>query len=286
MKINETTYMAFNKSLEDAKIIYFGAPYDGTTTFKPGARFGPRAIREDSFGLETYSPYLNLDLEEDTAILDIGDLELPLGNRDQSLALIGEHVASILAHGKAPLMVGGEHLVSLPAIEEMLKVYPDLVVIHLDAHTDLRDEYLGEKLSHSTVMRRVAEMVEEDGLLHFGIRSGLKEEFLFAQARGALHPFNLKALTLLKDRLKDRPVYLSLDLDVLDPSVFPGTGTPEPGGVTFRELLAGLMSLRGLKIVGADIVELAPMYDPSGVSTQCACKAVREIALLMSEGKE
>lgn len=274
-------FISCDATYEDAKVIIFGAPFDGTTSFRPGTRFAPQAIRTDSYGLETYSPYLDLDLE-DYLIGDIGDIDLPFGNTTEALARIGETSAAIISEHKKPLMIGGEHLVSLPTIEALSKVYPDLHIIHFDAHTDLRDDYLGEKLSHATVMRRAWEIVGDDHIFQFGIRSGTRDEFNWAKTHTFLHPFDLNSLHDVLPKLIDKPIYLSIDLDVLDPSLFSGTGTPEPGGITMKELLHALVLIHGLNLVGADVVELSPHYDASGVSTATACKVIREVALLLA----
>lgn len=282
MQKAENTFMAFDKSYHEAEIAYFGAPFDGTASFRKGTRGGPGAIREDSYGLETYSPYQNLDLEEDTQVIDLGDLDFSGPEVHTVLKEIGDFARGIYADKKIPLMAGGEHLVSLPVIAEAVKAYPKLHIIHLDAHMDLREDYLDDPLSHATVMRRAYDLVGPGRIHQYGIRSGTREEFRFSREHCSFHPFSLTAMEGLAERLKGLPVYLSLDLDVLDPGIFPGTGTQEPGGVSFKELLEGLMSLQGLHLIGADVVELAPNLDPSGVSTSCACKVIRELALLMS----
>lgn len=278
----ENTFMGFDKSYHDARIVYFGAPYDGTASFKKGSVLGPMEIRNDSYGLETYSPYQNLDLEEETSVIDVGDLELGNGDPSPVLERIGDFVRGILRDGKIPFMAGGEHLVSYPVIQALHELHPDLHVVHLDAHMDLREDYLVDRLSHATVMRRAYDLLGRDRIWQFGIRSGTREEFAFARENCVSNLFDLGGMESLVHRLGRKPVYVSIDLDVLDPSVFPGTGTQEPGGVTFKELLDGLLLLDGLNLVGADIVELAPNLDPSGVSTSCACKVVRELALILS----
>ena len=180
MNRNTHTFIGCDANFTLADIVIFGVPLDGTASFRPGARFGPAAIRSDSFGLETYSPYCDRDLTE-CSICDAGDLELPFGNTEKVLRLTQEHTAEILAAGKRPVMLGGEHLITLGAVRAMLKQYPDLCILHLDAHTDLRDEYLGETLSHASVIRRVWELVGDGRIHQFGIRSGEKEEFEFAR---------------------------------------------------------------------------------------------------------
>lgn len=280
MHKNTHTLIGCDTEFEEADIVLFGAPFDGTASFRPGTRFGPTAIRNDSFGMETYSPYQNKDLSE-LLTCDVGDVELPYGNTEKVLAMIESTTAEILAADKIPVMLGGEHLVTLGAVSSVLAKYPDLCVIQFDAHTDLRDKYLGEKLSHANVMRRIWEKVGDGRIYQYGIRSGEKHEFTFATEHTQLHKFDLNGFESVIPALKDRPVYFTLDLDVLDPGVFPGTGTPEPGGISFNELLDAVIQLNRLHIVGCDITELSPVYDNSGASTAAACKIIREILLTL-----
>jgi agmatinase len=264
----------------DARVVLFGAPFDGTASYRPGARFAPQAIRSESFGIETYSPYQKADLTDANAC-DLGDIDIPIGNTPDSLRLIGKLADKVIGDGKKPLMVGGEHLVSLPAIHAAWEKHKDLAVVHFDAHTDLRDDYLGGKLSHSAVMRRAHDFLGNGAIWQFGIRSGDAAEYAWAaEGHTHLHEFTLDSVPEAVQDIGRRPVYLTLDLDVLDPSEFPGTGTPEAGGVTFNELMRALLALRGLNIVAADVVELSPHYDPSGISTALACKVIREVILL------
>lgn len=270
-----------NSDYDDCDIAVFGVPYDGTASYRPGARFGPEAIRNEMYGLETYSPYLNKDLAE-YKVCDLGDVEIPFGNREAVLNAAANETKGMLADNKKTLALGGEHLISYPIIQEYAEKYKDLVVIHFDAHTDLRDEFLGEELSHATVMRRVHDVLGDNRIYQFGIRSGMKEEFEFASEHTKLFRFYTKAIYNVIAEIKDKPIYVTIDLDVLDPSIFPGTGTPEAGGITFNELMDALGALNGLNIVGGDIVELSPHYDSSGVSTAVACKILRELLLIMS----
>ena len=247
----------------------------------PGSRFGPQAIREYMDGFETYSPYQDKDMA-DYAFCDMGDILLPFGNTKKVLEMIKADADAIISDGKKTVALGGEHLISLPIIESYLGKYPDMHIVHFDAHADLRDDYLGEKLSHATVMRRAFDRLGSGKLWQLGIRSGTKEEFRFARENTHLCRFELCKMEKAVKQMAGAPVYVSIDLDVLDPSVFRGTGTPEPGGVTFAELLEALLDMEGMNIVGADIVELAPDYDVSGASTAAACKVLREMLLLMS----
>ena len=265
-------------NFEDAKVVVFGAPFDCTSSFRPGSRFAPEVMRKESWGLETYSPYQDKELA-DVGLYDAGDLELPFGNAKKALKQIRQYAENVINDGKKPVMIGGEHLMTLGVFEAVCEKHNNVSIVHFDAHTDLRDEYLGEKLSHATVMRRIYDIVGDGRIYQFGIRSGEKDEFEFAGRTGFINKFNLNGIDGVIEKLKDKPVYITLDLDVLDPSVVPGTGTPEPGGVTFMELLSAIVKLSGLNVVGFDIVELAPDYDRSGISTAAACKIWREMLL-------
>lgn len=279
---NISVFMGCDSEYGEASTVVFGAPFDSTTSFRPGARFASSVMRLESYGLETYSPYQDKSLE-DISVFDGGDLELCFGNSEAALSQIERFTADILADKKIPCMIGGEHLVTLGAVKAVFKKYPDLNIIHFDAHADLRDEYLGEKLSHACVMRRVWEMTGDRKIYQFGIRSGDRSEFEWGKEHIITRKFNFDTLDDVVKELARKPVYFSLDLDVLDPSVFSGTGTPEPGGVTFCELLDAVLKLRGLNIVGFDINELSPHYDQSGASTAAACKILREMLLAFSE---
>ena len=279
MHPNVETFIGCDSSYRAASIVLYGAPYDSTTSYRPGARFGPAAIRHESYGLETYSPYQNADLT-DFDVFDSGDLELCFGSSELALADIEARAEEILKDGKFPLLLGGEHLVTLGAVRAMVQKYPELHIIHFDAHTDLRDDYLGERLSHATVIRRCHDLLGDGRIHQFGIRSGERAEWDFAFAHTDFHPFNVKdVLDVVLALGSDVPVYVTLDLDVLDPSLFCGTGTPEAGGVFFQDLEEALLALEALNVVGFDMNELSPHYDASGVSTAVACKVLREMLL-------
>ncbi|MCG7334569.1 agmatinase [Sporosarcina sp. ACRSM] len=275
---NIETFIGCDNEFEQSDIVIFGAPFDSTTSFRPGTRFASKAMRGDSFGIETYSPYQDKDLE-DIAVFDGGDLELSFGNTEKALTHIEEFTKQILDAGKVPCMIGGEHLVTLGAVRAVAKQYPDLHIIQFDAHTDLRDDYLGETLSHATVIRRVWDILGDEKIFQFGIRSGDRSEFQWGKDHVFTNKFNFGGLEQVVEKLKGKPVYLTIDLDVLDPSVFPGTGTPEAGGVSFMDLLQAILQVAGLNIVACDVNELSPMYDHSGVSTAVACKVLRELLL-------
>ncbi|WP_269773678.1 agmatinase [Bacillus safensis] len=275
-------FIGSHPTWEDAKVILYGMPMDWTVSYRPGSRFGPNRIREVSIGLEEYSPYLDRELHE-VPFFDAGDIPLPFGNAQKSLDLIEEYVDSILEKGKFPLGMGGEHLVSWPVFRAMYKKYPDLAIIHMDAHTDLREEYEGEPLSHSTPIRKVAGLIGAENVFSFGIRSGMKEEFEWAKEAG-MHISKFEVLEPLKQvlpKLKGRPVYVTIDIDVLDPAHAPGTGTVDAGGITSKELLASIHAIAGsdVQVVGADLVEVAPVYDHSDQTANTASKLLREILL-------
>lgn len=282
MNKNISTFIGCDNDYEESKIVLFGAPFDSTTSFRPGTRFASSAMRTESIGIETYSPYQDLDLE-DIPVFDAGDLELTFGNAAVTLDTITEFSKEVLGDSKIPFMIGGEHLVTLGSIRAVAEKYPDLHVIHFDAHADLREDYMGEKLSHATVMRRTWEILGDDKIFQFGIRSGERNEFYWGKDHVHTSKFTFFGLEDVIEKLKDKPVYFTLDLDVLDPSIFPGTGTPEAGGVTFNELLGAIMKLAPLNIVGLDINELSPVYDHSGTSTAVACKLVREIIMTITK---
>ncbi|MGX8690901.1 MAG: agmatinase [Bacteroidaceae bacterium] len=277
---NVQTFIGCDSDYKDARIVLFGAPFDSTTSFRPGTRFAPHAVRSESFGLETYSPWLDRDLE-DISVFDSGDIELCIGSADKALAQISERTATILADGKIPFMIGGEHLVTLGAFREVFKKYPNVHIIHFDAHTDLRDDYLDVKLSHACVLHRCHDLVGDGRIHQFGIRSGERAEFRWArEGHTDLHPFSFDGLAEVVKGLGSTPVYFTIDLDVMDPSVFPGTGTPEYGGVSFMQLVEAIYTVCGnCNIVGLDVNELCPPYDQTGASTAAACKIIRELLL-------
>lgn len=279
---NIETFIGCDCAYEDAKIVLYGAPFDSTTSYRPGARFGSAAIRHESYGLETYSPYQDKDLE-DKKIFDSGDIELCFGDTAAALSAIEERAGEILKDNKLPFLLGGEHLVTLGAFRAIVNKYPDVHVIHFDAHADLRDDYLGAKLSHACVIRRCHDLIGDGRIYQFGIRSGERSEFYWAkEGHTILHPFDFEGLEQALDKLQQRPVYFTVDLDVLDPSAFSGTGTPEAGGVSFQALLNAIIKVcKGANVVGCDVNELAPSLDISGASTALACKIVREFLLAL-----
>ncbi|CAH0127953.1 agmatinase [Peribacillus frigoritolerans] len=267
---------------EESEAVLYGMPMDWTVSFRPGSRFGPTRIREVSIGLEEYSPYLDRELEE-VKFFDAGDIPLPFGNPQRSIDMIEKFVDSLLDAGKFPMGMGGEHLVTWPVIKAMFKKYPDMAIIHMDAHTDLREDYEGEPLSHASIIRKSAELIGPKNVYSFGIRSGLKEEFQWAKENG-MHISKFEVLEPLKEvlpQLAGRPVYVTIDIDVLDPAHAPGTGTVDCGGITSKELLASIHEIARseINVVGCDLVEVAPIYDPSEQTANTASKLIREMIL-------
>ncbi|MDK2901133.1 MAG: agmatinase [Thermosediminibacterales bacterium] len=274
-------FMGCSDSYKDSKVVIIGAPMDLTVSFRPGARMGPSKIREVSYGLEEFSMY-SMDSLNNKSYYDAGDLELPLGNVIESMKTIKEASNCILENGKIPFFIGGEHLISLPVIEAVSQKYKDLVVIHFDAHADLRKDFMGEKYSHATVMRRVAELIGGKNIYQFGIRSGTEDELRYARENTNFYPFSFTGhIKEVFKGLKQRPAYISLDIDVVDPAYAPGTGTPEPGGCTAAEILEVTLLLGDLNIVGMDLVEVSPMFDLSERTSLLAAKVIREMLIRM-----
>ncbi len=275
-------FLGAGGGFEAARVVLLGCPFDGTASFRKGARFGPEAIRSASDGLETYSPRLDRDLS-DLALCDLGDLAFPSHETEAVLAAIGDCAEGIFRAGKRPLALGGEHLVSLPLVRAALGAFADLVIFQWDAHADLREAYRGECLSHACVMRRVAEMDCAGRMRQFGVRSGTREEFGWMRAHRTMRPLTRRGVESTLKEVGERPVYLTLDVDVLNPGEMPGTGTPEPGGVGFEALsdCVSVLGASGVRLIGADLVELAPGWDATGVSAVAAAKLARELVLVL-----
>ena len=291
MVAQKNQFIGCDKEYEEADTVLLGAPYDSTTSFRPGTRFGPSAMRMESFGIETYSPLQDRDLADDTKVFDSGDIELPFGAPEPALRMVEDRAAEILKDGKRPYLLGGEHLVTLGAFRAVHKKYPNVVIIHFDAHADLREDYLGNPLSHACVLRRCHDLIGDGRIFQFGIRSGTREEFAFMKAgHVTTEPFSDSTLESVVDRLSHKargtkhkaPVYLTIDMDVLDPSEFPGTGTQEAGGFCYSQLVEDVRLICSrLNVVAMDNVELNPGLDPTGRSTALACKFLRECLLAL-----
>jgi agmatinase len=279
---NVSTFIGCEADFDEAEIVVIGAPFDSTTSYRPGTRFASSVIRKESFGLEIYSPYQDKELDT-LSVCDAGDLDLPFGNASRALDVIEEASEEILSAGKLPFLIGGEHLVTLGIFRAVFKKYPEVHIVHFDAHTDLRDDYMGEKLSHATVIRRCHDLIGDKKIYQFGIRSGEKAEFEFAKHHLIQEKFTAHTIDSAVTDLAGKPVYLTVDLDVLDPSQLPGTGTPEAGGLSFETLRSALMKVANLNIVGVDVNELNPMLDPSGASIALACKLIRELLIALQK---
>jgi len=270
-----------SSSISDSHVWLWGIPYDGTTSFKPGTRFGPNAIRTASDGIESYSPYLGRDLK-DISFYDCGDLEVSFSSVEKVLDEIYAFAARLFNEKRRSSAIGGEHTITFPIVRAALEHYPDLHVVHIDAHCDMREEYAGERYSHASVMRRVLEVIEPDRFFGFGMRSGTEEGFRFMKKLPHYYPFSLDKMDELGDNIDSgTPLYITIDLDVLDPAFFPGTGAPEPCGISVKDLHRALLTLEGLNIVGFDVVELSPPYDSAGISSSAASFIVREMLLIM-----
>ena len=273
LQFTSRTFLAADSSYAESLAVIIGCPLDITSSFRPGTRFAPQAIRDVSWGLETYSPRLDGDLE-DLKICDVGDISLPQGDPEGALGIIQGYLATLMGDRKFPILLGGEHLISLAVVRELARHHQNLAVIQLDAHADFRQDYLGDSLSHATVMRRIADILGGENIFQLGIRSGTREEMNCARAMGSL--------TEVKETLRraaGRPVYLTVDLDILDPGVAPGVGVPEPGGLTFDECLSLISELSSLDVQVFDVVELSPPYDPTQQSAMAAAKLIRELIL-------
>ncbi len=286
MELDVERYWRFldaQESYEEAKAIIYGAPMENTVSFRTGTRHGPRGIREFSWALDEYSHRLDKELEE-IRFYDAGDLGLPWGNVQKSMRIIRETTSKFLNENRIPFVLGGEHLITLPLVEAVVEKHPGLAVLQLDAHADLRDEFLGEHYSHATVMRRIAEHIGGENLYQLGIRSGNRDEFDFAAKNTNLYPDEI--VDPLKDILDDlvgRPIYISIDIDVVDPAFAPGTGSPDPCGCTSLELLEAVYLMENLQVVGMDLNEVSPELDSSGRTALLAAKVIRELLLMHSK---
>ena len=279
-------FMGAQRSIDQSRVSLLGVPYDGTCCFRPGARFGPSAVREDSYGIETYCPQLNLDLE-DIKFADLGSLDVPLGDAKLTLNYISEATNILLKNNLKPLIIGGEHSITIGIIKSIITNYPDLIMLQLDAHADLRDEWLGSKLSHACTMKRCLEILPSKKIFQIGIRSGTKSEFLEMNNSKRLiqHTLgeNAKSLEEALKSFKGRPIYLTFDLDWFDPSIMPGTGTPEPGGYFWGDFAAIINVIKSHNLIGADVVELSPKLDNTGISSILAAKVIRSLIMLLDK---
>ncbi len=282
-------FMGAKRSIKGCDVGIYGVPYDGTTSFRPGTRFGPSAIREVSCSLETYCPQLNLDLEK-LCFADLGSLKIPYGDPDPVIKAVKTATAKLISQGLKPLILGGEHSITAGSVAATAQKNPELILVQLDAHADLRTEWSGSRHSHACAIRRCLEVLPSQKVFQLGIRSGTQEEFeeLIEQKRLVPHHHGLPA-TYLEEALqpyKGKPIYLTFDLDWFDPSVMPGTGTPEPGGFLWQDFAAVIEVLKTHRLVAADLVELSPQLDLSGISSILAAKVVRSLLMLLSQSDD
>ena len=277
-------FMGAKRSIEKCSIGIFGVEYDRTTSYRPGARFGPSSIRNVSECLESYCPSIDKDLEE-IEYCDLGKLML---DSYESLPVINKVYKAtryLLDKNIKPIILGGEHSITTGVVKSLTEKYPDLILVQLDAHADLRESYLGNKNNHACTMRRCLELLPSKNIIQVGIRSGTKNEFDEMKINNQLLQFNIgDNYHELHKKLKpylSSPIYITIDLDWFDPSLLPGTGTPEPGGFFWNDFQTIIDGLGEMNIVGGDIVELAPELDPSGVSSVVAAKVARSLIMTL-----
>ena len=279
-------FMGAKKTLKNCSIGIFGVNYDGTTSFKPGTRFGPNAIRNVSESLETYCPFFNKDLNL-INYFDAGSLKIDLSNTYSIIKKVKSGTEFLIKKNLKPLILGGEHSISIGVIEALVEKYPNLLMIQLDAHADLRDSYQNNKYSHACTIRRCLELLPNKKVIQIGIRSGTQEEFTIMNKNHQLINFrtgdsNIKIKKFLEP-FRSQPIYLTVDLDWFDPSLLSGTGTPEPGGLFWHDFETIIQLLSTFKIIGCDIVELSPNIDLSGISSVVAAKTTRSLIMTLDK---
>ena len=279
-------FMGAQKNIDQCKVALLGVPYDGTCCFRPGSRFGPSTVREDSYGIETYCPQLNLDLE-DIKYADLGSLDVPIGDAKLIINNVKNATDILLRNNLKPLFIGGEHSITSGVIQSIITKQPELIMIQLDAHADLRDEWLGSKFSHACSMKRCLEILPSKKIFQIGIRSGTKSEFIDMNNSKRLIKHtsgeNAKYLEEVLKSFKGKPIYLTCDLDWFDPSIMPGTGTPEPGGYFWGDFASIIDVIKSHNLIGADVVELSPKFDNSGISSVLAAKVIRSLIMLLNK---
>ena len=279
-------YMGAKRSPENCSIGIFGVNYDGTCSFKPGARFGPEAIRQVSSCLETYCPKIKKDLE-DIMYVDFGSILIDKNDSKSVIESVKSATNYLISKRLSPIMLGGEHSITRGAIEALVKKYPDLILVQLDAHADLRESYMGNEHNHACTMKRCLDILPQKKIFQVGIRSGTKEEYKFMIENNQLVDFqtgkNSQELEKAILPYKNSPIYLTIDLDWFDPSLLSGTGTPEPGGFFWNDFQVISETLKSLNIVASDIVELSPDIDSSGVSSVVAAKVLRCLIMILEK---
>jgi len=281
MDITHSTLCGCGADYENSIIVLFGAPFESRTIHRGGVAKAPSAIRYASANIETFSPYLRTDMR-DVNIFDAGDLDISSKEVITAIDAVESFCGKIHDDGKTPVMMGGEHIMTCGAVRAAAARWPELAVLQFDAHTDLKRDYRGETFSGCTLMRRVWDILGDGRIYQFGVRSGSREEFEWSSEHTRIETGSANSIDSCAEAVMSRPIYITVDLDVIDPAELPATGTPEAGGMSFRALYDALLSLRGLDVVGFDICELYPPYDTTGASTSLAAKLLREMLIAFS----
>ncbi|MGE3062264.1 MAG: agmatinase [bacterium] len=270
-------FLEASNDIDFGDIVIVGYPFDSTSSFRSGSRNGPFSLRYHSWNLETFSPYRKTDIHT-KRYSDIGDLELPFGDVEKANSMIYENTKRLLKMKKQIISLGGEHSITYPIIKAYSESFDDFVMVVFDAHADLREDYQGVKFSHACVVRNCSNLITTKRICQIGIRSYTEEEWKFSKNMlyfsDTIEGFDFSIL-------KNKKIYISIDIDALDPSIVPGTGTPEPGGIFFKNFIDFLVEFRNFDVIGCDLVELSPDYDQSAVSSITAAKIVRELILLL-----
>ena len=280
----------------DYDVAILGVPFDNGTSYRPGARFGPMAVRQASRHLR---PGHHVELGStpfgEIQVVDAGDVPVTPFSIDEAMAQIAGQAADLVTGGRKVIAIGGDHTVALPMLRSVVLEHGPVALVHFDAHLDTWDTYFNAPTTHGTIFRRAFEegLLVEDHSIHVGIRGPIYGEDDLADDRrfgfrtiraGDIDDLGIAGTSgAITDRVGDLPVYLSIDIDVLDPSAAPGTGTPEIGGLTSRELLRVLRGLRALHLVGADVVEVAPAYDHAELTTVAAATVAYDLITLMAK---
>jgi agmatinase len=277
----------YDRALADARIVIYGIPFEGRVNLRKGADSGPLDVRRASDSIETYSPFLDRDLD-DLRLADIGDCELPDGAAPrEQLDAARDEIRGWWKPGLIPYMLGGDHTATVPVIEALAPAFPELRVLQLDAHPDLREEFLGERYNYASAMARVMDTVSPERVYQVGIRTGAREEYARRRPRFfpafTVHP--VEAVRAILPELRRHPLYVTIDVDVLDPAEAPGTGSPEPGGLRVPELIEIVRMLGECDVIGGDLVEVAHAWDPSGRTGIAASWVIRESLLTWWGGR-
>jgi agmatinase len=273
-------FMAASDDYAASRAVLWGIGQDFTTSYRPGTRFGPGRIREASYGVEEFS-YHSLASLADKTFFDLGDIAVVFGDAKESLDRAEQVAHKLFSDGKLSMMMGGEHLVTVPCVKAAHATYgDDMVLLQFDAHADLREDYLGNPLSHAAAMKRCLDFLPSKNLYQFGIRSGTADEYRIGTTECNLFPHEvLRPLKEAIPTLGQRPVYITIDIDVMDPAFAPGTGTPEPGGISSREMIDAIIAMKGLNVIGFDVVEVAPGLDHTDRTAVLGAKLIREAIL-------